>query len=136
VILAVCAETNPDVMDFGGDEIPTLFRAMTSLIDVPINRYSADSIWLMRLGAKMIRDKLRNKGRAENSPFTEDADVYFINASLSEIPDPDERAALMRIPTTLYLTDHQIERLLLAASRLIRNDPEFQRLTQDIESGR
>jgi hypothetical protein len=42
----------------------------------------------------------------------------------------------MRIPTTLHLTDEQIDRLLLAAARLIRNDPEFQRLKQDIEAGK
>ena len=38
----------------------------------------------------------------------------------------------MKIPTTLYLTDEQIDRLLLAASRLIRNDSEFQRLMTDL----
>jgi NTE family protein len=39
----------------------------------------------------------------------------------------------MKIPTTMYLTDPQIDRLLLAAARLIRNDPEFQRLMRDLE---
>ena len=43
---------------------------------------------------------------------------------------------MMRIPTTLYLTDEQIDRLLLAAARLIRNDPEFQRLMRDIGTGK
>ena len=56
VILAVGAETSPDVMDFGGDQIPTLAKAMTSLIDVPINRYSADSVALMHLGVKLVRE--------------------------------------------------------------------------------
>ncbi len=40
----------------------------------------------------------------------------------------------MKIPTTLYLTDEQIERLLLAATRPIRNDPDLQRLMQDIQA--
>jgi len=42
----------------------------------------------------------------------------------------------MRIPTTLYLTDEQIDRLLIAAARLILHDPEFQRLMQDFETGK
>jgi NTE family protein len=50
------------------------------------------------------------------------------------VDDPDEREALMKIPTTMYLTDPQIDRLLLAASRLIRNDPEFQRLMRDLDT--
>jgi len=77
--------------------------------------------------------ELRTTARAADSPFAPDADVYFINAGLSEVVDPDERLSLMRIPTTLYLTDLQIDRLLLAASRLIRNDPDFQRLMRDLE---
>ena len=136
VIISVNAETSPDVMDFGGDEIPTLFKAMSSLIDVPINRYSSDTIELMRSLVARSQLELRNQPRAADSPFAKDADIYFINASLSEIPDADERESLMRIPTTLYLTDEQIDRLLLAAARLIRNDPDFQRLMQDIESGK
>jgi hypothetical protein len=40
----------------------------------------------------------------------------------------------MKIPTTLYLTDEQIERLLSAATKLIHRDPEFQRLMRDLES--
>ena len=123
-------------MDFGGDQIPTIFKAMSSLIDVPINRYSADSISLMRIGVKMVREELRKQPRPADSSFAEDAEIYFINASLGEITDPDERESLMRIPTTLYLTDEQIDRLLLAAARLIRNDPEFQRLMQDIGAGK
>jgi NTE family protein len=133
VILAVGAETSPDVMDFGGDQIPTLGKALSSLIDVPINRYSADSVTLMYLGVKLLREELRKRPRAADSPFAEDPEIYFINASLSEIEDPGERESLMRIPTTLHLTDEQIEHLLLAASRLIRRDPEFQRLMTDLQ---
>ena len=136
VVLAVNAETSPDVMDLGGDQIPTLFKAMNSLIDVPINRYSADTLSLIRLGVERSRQQLRNRTRAADSPFAEDAEVYFINASLSEIADDEERESLMRIPTTLSLTDGQIDRLLLAAARLIRRDLEFQRLMHDIETGK
>jgi NTE family protein len=88
----------------------------------------------MRLGVKLLREELAKKPRPPDSPFADDAEIYFINASLSEIEDPDERESLMRIPTTLYLTDEQIDRLLLAASRLIRDDPEFQRLMSELRS--
>lgn len=135
VILAVGAETSPDVMDFGSDQIPTLGKAMSSLIDVPINRYSADSVALMNIGVKLLREEVAKRPRPPDSRFAEDTEIYFINASLSEIKDPDERESLMRIPTTLYLTDEQIDRLLLAASRLIRNDPEFQRLMRELQTG-
>jgi NTE family protein len=65
--------------------------------------------------------------------FTPDADIYFVDVSLNAVEDLAERGSLMKIPTTLYLTDEQIDRLLMAATRLIRNDPEFQRLMKDLE---
>ncbi len=132
VILAVNAETSPDVLEFRSDHIPVISKAMGSMIDIPINRYSFDTTTLVHMGVAKWKDELKLKKRNPDSPFAPDADIYFINASLSEIEDPDERVALMKIPTTLYLTDQQIDSLVLAASKLIRGDKEFQRLMKDI----
>jgi hypothetical protein len=55
---------------------------------------------------------------------------------LSEIEDPDERLELMKIPTTLYLTDEQIDQLVVAARKLIRGNKDFQRLMKDIEASK
>ena len=87
----------------------------------------------MHLGVELLREELAKQPRSADSPFAEGAEVYFINASLSEIKDPEERESLMRIPTTLYLTDEQIDRLIIAASALIRRDSEFQRLMTDLQ---
>lgn len=134
VVLSVNAETSPDVLEYRSDHIPAISSAMGSMVDLPINRYSFDTITLLRQGVEKVRLELRTTARAADSPFAPNADVYFINAGLSEVIDPDERLSLMKIPTTLYLTDLQIDRLLLAASRLIRNDPDFQRLMKDLET--
>jgi NTE family protein len=104
------------------------------MIDIPINRYSFDTTTLITMGVEKWRDELRLKPRNPDSPFAPEADIYFINASLSEIVDPDERVSLMKIPTTLYLKDEQIDRLVMAASKLIRGNKEFQRLMQDIQA--
>jgi NTE family protein len=60
-------------------------------------------------------------------------EIYLINVTLDGLADDEERAYFMRIPTTLYLTDQQIERLPLASARLIRESPEFQRLIRDLK---
>ncbi|HKY71700.1 MAG TPA: patatin-like phospholipase family protein [Nitrospira sp.] len=134
VILAVNAETTPDVMEFRSDHIPVLSKAMSSLIDIPINRYSFDTTTLINMGVEKWKAELKVKPRGADSPWAKEAEIYFINASLSEIEDPDERIALMKIPTTLYLKDEQIDRLVLAASKLIRGNKEFQRLMKDIQA--
>jgi NTE family protein len=134
VILAVNAETSPDVMEFRSDHIPVISKAMGSMIDIPINRYSFDTTTLVNMGVEKWQAELKVKPRPAESPFAQDAEIYFINASLSEVVDPDERISLMKIPTTLYLTDEQIDRLVMAASKLIRGNKEFQRLMQDIQA--
>jgi len=132
VILSVNAETSPDVMEFRSDHIPVISKAMGSMIDIPINRYSFDTTTLITIGVERWKAELKTKPRTADSPWAKDAEIYFINASLSEVEDPDERIGLMKIPTTLYLKDEQIDRLVLAASKLIRQNKEFQRLMKDI----
>ena len=134
VILAVNAETSPDVMEFRSDHVPVLSKAMSSLIDIPINRYSFDTTTLITMGVDKWKAELKTKPRGPDSPWAKEADIYFVNASLSEIEDPDERISLMKIPTTLYLKDEHIDRLVMAASKLIRGNKEFQRLMEDIRA--
>lgn len=134
VVISVNAETSPDVLVYRSDHVPVVSRAMGAMVDLPINRYSFDSITLLRHGVEKVRLELRTTPRAADSPFAPDADIYFINASLAEVIDEEERWSLMKIPTTLYLKDPQIDQLLLAVSRLIRNDPDFQRLMRDLET--
>jgi NTE family protein len=133
VILAVNAETSPDVMDYRSDEIPVFSRAFSSLVDIPINRYSADTLLLIRFAVEMWRKNLLALPEGVETVLARDAEIYFINMSFSQVEDAAEQQYLMKIPTTLYLTDEQIDRLFAAASRLIRSDPEFQRLMSDLQ---
>jgi NTE family protein len=134
VYLIVSAETTPDVNEYQLGEIPGLSYISRALVDIPINRYSSDTLQLMSQAVGRWRVQLRQRQHAEGSVFTPDADIYFINVSLTEVDDPDERDRLMSIPTNLSLTDEQIDHLLLAATRLIRNDKDFQRLMRDLEA--
>jgi NTE family protein len=87
------------------------------------------------LGQAVVQWRTQLRGRAQDklSVFTNDADIYFINASLSELEDQDQRARVMKIPTNLSLAEDEVDQLLLAASKLIRDDKEFQRLLRDLE---
>ena len=134
VYLMVSAETTPDPDQYMLNEIPGLMRVSRALVDIPINRYSTDTAELMRQAVSQWRRELRQRPPGTDGIFAPDADIYFINASLSEITDPEEQARLMNIPTNLALTDEELDHLLLAASRLLRNDKEFQRLLRDLET--
>ena len=88
----------------------------------------------MGLAVTKWRAQLHQRERTGPSVFTPDADIYLINVSLSELEDLEEQARLMSIPTNLALTDSQVDQLIQAASKLLRNDKDFQRLRRDLET--
>jgi NTE family protein len=133
IYLMVSAETAPDMTKYALSEIPGLMRVSKALIDIPINRYSTDTFHLLSQAVTLWRAQLRQRPPAVQSHFTPDADIYVITVNLAEVDDPDERARLMNIPTNLALTDNEIDHLLLTASKLIRNNKDFQRLLRDLE---
>lgn len=134
VFLMVIAETDPNLSHYHLDELPSLTRVLNALVDIPINRYSDDTLEMMHQAVTQWQAQLRRRARTEKSVFAPDADIYLIDASLSELEDSEELSRLMSIPTNLALTDAQVDELLLAASKLVRNDKEFQRLLRDLET--
>ncbi|NGZ11915.1 MAG: patatin-like phospholipase family protein [Nitrospira sp. LK70] len=134
VYLMVSAETAPNVNQYTLNEIPDLWRVGSALVDIPINRYSTDTVELMSQAVTQWRAQLHHRPPTASSVFAPDADIYFINVSLMELEDVEEHARLMSIPTNLALTDDQLDHLLSAASKLLRDDKEFQRLLGDIEA--
>ena len=80
----VSAETTPDPNQYLLNEIPGLMRVSRALVDIPINRYSTDTFELMRQAVAQWRRELRQRSPGTEGIFTADADIYFINASLTE----------------------------------------------------
>jgi NTE family protein len=103
-----------------------------AVIDIPINRYSRDSYLLLNLAVERWREELRLNHPDGSGPFAPEVDIYVIDVSLGALPDGEERAFLMQIPTTLSLEDHQIDRLQAVSARLMRESPEFQRLMRGL----
>ena len=46
----------------------------------------------------------------------------------------DQKYRTMKIPTNLELIDREFDQLLLAASKLLYNDKDFQRPLRDLEA--
>ena len=95
VILAVNAETSPDVKDYRSDEIPVFSRAFSSLVDIPINRYSLDTLLLLRYAIEMWRKNLLALPAGIETVLARDAEIYFIDAR--RVDDAAEQQYLMKI---------------------------------------
>ncbi|HMS85821.1 MAG TPA: hypothetical protein PKD12_19425 [Nitrospira sp.] len=102
------------------------------MIDIPINHYSTDTLQLMNHAVQQWRLQLRQRPDHLPNMFTPDADIYRINAGLTEMTDPEEEARLMNIATNLALTNEEVDHLLQADSRLLRDNLEFQRPVRDL----
>ena len=61
---------------------------------------------------------------------------YFILLDFRQIQEPERRQFFNQIPTSFNLSDEQMDRLIEAGGELLRNDPEFRRLLDDLEADR
>ncbi|CAM3642132.1 hypothetical protein [Polynucleobacter brandtiae] len=62
------------------------------------------------------------------------ADLFVINVAFSQIQDPAARQYLNQLPTSFSLTDQQVDDLRAAASAILLNSSEFQRLTKELNA--
>jgi len=54
-----------------------------------------------------------------------DMKLYVVDISLDNLPDGEEKTYLKELPTSFYLEKDQVDRLIRAGRRLLRDHPEF-----------
>lgn len=57
---------------------------------------------------------------------------YFIEVSFEEVPQPQLKLFLNKIPTSFNLTEEQVNTLIKSARDLVSADPEYQQLLTDM----
>ena len=63
-------------------------------------------------------------------------EVYFIKLDFQDITQPQRRKFFNRIPTSFSLNDEQVDKLIEAGRELLKADPEFRRLLEDLREDR
>jgi len=58
---------------------------------------------------------------------------YFIRLSFEDVPDLPLRRFLNEIPTSLALSDEQVDQLIAADRALLRTNAEFRRLVASLD---
>ncbi|RLA46500.1 MAG: patatin-like phospholipase family protein [Gammaproteobacteria bacterium] len=108
---------------------PSLLEIIGSVSADEIARYSDDTIELVR---STFRQWTEDK-TGEGSPRT----FHFVDVSFDQVGDDSERKFLNSIGTNFDLSDDQVDRLIAAAGKVLRESSEFQafiKLSQDTES--
>jgi NTE family protein len=117
---------------------PSSLAILTKSIRVPIERYSDESVELLKdisarwVAMRTIRDSAAFANRSipamayiANAP---DAAISVVDVSFAALKDPAERDYLNELPTAFYLPDEAVDRLRDAALTLILDSPQFQQM--------
>ena len=123
VIITVNAETDGDHRVDDSANVPSIFQVARALADVPINRYS----WETQIQARRAMESWQLHADPHQRH-----EFYLVNASISALTDPEERAFLMSVPTTLQLPKDTTDRLRRAAGRLLDDSPDYRRLIESL----
>jgi NTE family protein len=113
---------------------PSTLDVLTSATTVTLNRYNYETVDLFRQGLGRVVAEIREARCREraNAPGCDDVAAHLIEISFAQHPDAAERTYLNELPTTLALSDDQIDRTIAAARTIVTRSPEFQALLRDL----
>ncbi|HEU5137915.1 MAG TPA: patatin-like phospholipase family protein [Steroidobacteraceae bacterium] len=108
-------------------------KVMDAVVSVTVNRYSSETMNLMRGRVKNWETDVRST-RCKVALAILDCekfDVDLVELSFDRIKDPAERKYLDRVPTAFTLSSEQIIRLRRAAHVLVEESPELRTFLEE-----
>lgn len=124
VVISVNASTEKrSDMDESAKQ-PSMLASMNAMTDVQLHRYNAATIDEAR---RDLETWATNVSTPEHEVIP-----YFIEVSFKQVPQPQLRLFLNKIPTSFSLEVEQVETLIDSARDLLRADPSYQLLLKDL----
>jgi NTE family protein len=125
VVILINAAVLPEKeMDTSADE-PALSDQIEAISSAQINRYSIESIQLVKESLEMWTADLSELTGQEVKPF-------FIQVDFYGVQDHEKKNRVNMISTSFSLPDEEVDGLRDAARFLLNESPEFQRLLKEL----
>jgi len=124
-VISVDASTSAATKLAHSKDPPPLSDAISAMSDVQLHRYNAAT-------KELMERTIKKWGQQVSTPATP-VETYFVQLSFADIKDPQELDFFNNIPTSFDLTNEQVERLIEAGRRLLRENPEFRRMLADMK---
>ncbi len=114
---------------------PGMFSQLMKSSGVPIERYSFETIELMKDRAAVARwrrdllvarARLAGMSEEEAEASIPDMEVHVMEVSFDRITDPERRSRFQGLPTTFVLPEEEVDQLRGVAGELMRQSPEYQ----------
>jgi NTE family protein len=144
VVIAVNAATGPETARDQSAGVPGIIDTVVTAAEVPLGNYSFDTLQLLRDAAdEHARDArlveqckaLAAKKGAQcelDIKVPHKVDFYQVQVSFDYIAAPAERAWFRSLPTTFQLEPDIVDKLRAVGRRLLKEDPQFQKLLKDL----
>jgi NTE family protein len=143
VIIVVNSRSSPGTDWDKGERAPGVFGQLLQSSSVPIDRYSYESVellkdmahgWTVKRELLIARGRLAGQSEAAAAASVPNIDVFAIDVSFDSIDDPKERAYFLSLPTTFYLPPQDIDRLRSVAGQLLRQSGDYQKLLKQLSA--
>lgn len=124
VVIVVNASTNSET-DIGKSKvIPSIGDTLSAVTDMQLHLYNTET-------NSLIKEQLL---RWTESISTKEHPIvpYLIELDVTDIKDPEEKMYFNRIPTSFSLKREEADNLIETAKRLLRQNPEYQKLLKDM----
>lgn len=134
VLIVVNAETAPDLSLDRREAVPTITQVFRAVKDIPINRYSFETIELLKTNFEDWARQVRQQNEAQPANGAQAGfDFYLIEVTFDAISDPAERDFFRGIPTSYSLPAETVDQLRALGPRLIGKSADYQRLLHDLQ---
>jgi NTE family protein len=124
VVIAVNASTDPEPTMDRSNKQPSLKETINAISDTQLHRYNVTTIESTKQSLELWGKELSTPAR----PVT----THFIQVDFRDVQTSEQRLFFNQIPTTFSLNGEQVDKLINAGRELLRNNPEFRRVLNDL----
>ena len=124
VVLVVNASTTA-VTDIGkSTKMPPISDILSAVTDIQLHRYNIESNSLLR---NELKEWIRTVSGVDGM-----IQPYFIELSIEDVKNSTRQLFFNEIPTSFSLEKEQVDTIITTAKSLLRQDPEYQKLLQNL----
>jgi len=141
VLIVVNARPSPRTNWDKHESPPGIASELMKSSDVPMSRYTADSIdlmkdlvyrWETQRELQILQARLAGESKAQAEARVPKIDIFAIDIGFEQLPDPKERSYFLNLPTSFVLKPEEVDRLRAVAGTLLHQSEEYQRLLKDL----
>jgi NTE family protein len=141
VLIIVNSHSSPSTDWDRKQSAPGTIAQLLQSSGVPIERYSFETVEAMKDRAeitkwrrelRVARARLAGATEEEAEASVPKITLRVIDVTFDSIPDPDERAVFMNLPTSFVLPEEDIDRLREIAGRLLRQSADYEAVVHDL----